>query len=111
MPGVLAVLTFLTLVQDPEYSPNPALKFFTALEEAIHAGNDRSYRMPISALPKSQNTPYPACSGPSSKTAGSSRWTRSDWSGRPGACSVTFATVGNPDLSEGAGVYSRLGPC
>jgi MFS family permease len=31
MPGVLAVLAFLTLVQDPEHLPNPALKFFTAL--------------------------------------------------------------------------------
>jgi predicted MFS family arabinose efflux permease len=31
IPGVLAVLAFLTLVQDPEHSPNPALKFFTAL--------------------------------------------------------------------------------
>ena len=27
----LAVLTFLTLVQDPEHSPNPALQFFRAL--------------------------------------------------------------------------------
>jgi MFS family permease len=31
MPGALAVLAFLTLVRDPEHSPNPALKFFTAL--------------------------------------------------------------------------------
>jgi predicted MFS family arabinose efflux permease len=31
IPGVLAVLAFLTLVKDPEHSPNPALKFFTAL--------------------------------------------------------------------------------
>ena len=31
VPGVLAVLAFLTLVQDPEHSPNPALRFFTAL--------------------------------------------------------------------------------
>lgn len=33
IPGVLAVLTFLTLVTDPEHSPNPALKFFTVLRE------------------------------------------------------------------------------
>lgn len=31
VPGALAVLAFLTLVQDPEHSPNPALKFFSAL--------------------------------------------------------------------------------
>ena len=31
IPGVLAVLAFLTLVKDPEYSPNPALKFFSSL--------------------------------------------------------------------------------
>ncbi|MCU0558170.1 MAG: MFS transporter, partial [Desulfobacterales bacterium] len=31
LPGVLAVLAFLTLVQDPEHSPNPALQFFRAL--------------------------------------------------------------------------------
>lgn len=31
IPGVLAVLAFLTLVKDPEHSPNPALKFFSAL--------------------------------------------------------------------------------
>jgi MFS family permease len=31
VPGMLAVLAFLTLVQDPEHSPNPALTFFTAL--------------------------------------------------------------------------------
>lgn len=31
VPGVLAVLAFLTLVQDPEHSPNPALQFFRAL--------------------------------------------------------------------------------
>ncbi|MBC3919218.1 MFS transporter [Undibacterium sp. CY18W] len=31
IPGVLAVLAFLTLVQDPEHSPNPTLKFFSAL--------------------------------------------------------------------------------
>lgn len=31
IPGVLAVLAFLTLVKDPEYSPNPSLKFFTAI--------------------------------------------------------------------------------
>jgi hypothetical protein len=31
IPGVLAVFAFLTLVKDPEHSPNPSLKFFTAL--------------------------------------------------------------------------------
>lgn len=31
IPGVLAVLAFLTLVKDPEHSPNPALKFFNSL--------------------------------------------------------------------------------
>lgn len=31
IPGVLAVLAFLTLVRDPEHSPNPALKFFSSL--------------------------------------------------------------------------------
>ena len=31
LPGVLAVLAFLMLVQDPEQSPNPALRFLTAL--------------------------------------------------------------------------------
>lgn len=31
IPGALAVLAFLTLVQDPEHSPNPALKFFSSL--------------------------------------------------------------------------------
>lgn len=31
IPGVLAVLAFFTLVQDPEHSPNPALKFFHSL--------------------------------------------------------------------------------
>jgi MFS family permease len=30
---VLAVLAFLTLVQDPEHSPNPAMQFFRALRE------------------------------------------------------------------------------
>jgi len=33
LPGVLAVLAFLTLVQDPERSPNPAMQFFRALRE------------------------------------------------------------------------------
>jgi MFS family permease len=33
LPGVLAVLAFLTLVQDPEHSPNPAMQFFRALRE------------------------------------------------------------------------------
>jgi MFS family permease len=32
LPGVLAALAFLTLVQDPEHSPNPALQFFRALQ-------------------------------------------------------------------------------
>jgi len=31
VPGVLAVLAFLMLVQDPEQSPNPALRLLTAL--------------------------------------------------------------------------------
>jgi len=31
IPGVLAVLAFLTLVQDPRHSPNPSLKFFGSL--------------------------------------------------------------------------------
>lgn len=31
IPGALAVLAFLTLVKDPEHSPNPDLKFFAAL--------------------------------------------------------------------------------
>jgi hypothetical protein len=31
IPGLLAVLAFLWLVKDPEHSPNPALKFFTAV--------------------------------------------------------------------------------
>ncbi|EIC29862.1 MFS transporter [Methylomicrobium album] len=31
VPGLLAVLAFLTLVKDPEYSLNPALKFFSSL--------------------------------------------------------------------------------
>lgn len=31
LPGVLAVLAFLTLVKDPEHSPNPALQFFRTL--------------------------------------------------------------------------------
>lgn len=32
IPGALAVLAFLTLVKDPEHSPNPAMKFFTTLK-------------------------------------------------------------------------------
>ena len=32
VPGVLAVLAFLTLVQDPRQSTNPALKFFSTLK-------------------------------------------------------------------------------
>ena len=31
IPGALAVLAFLTLVQDPQHSPNPALKFFSTV--------------------------------------------------------------------------------
>lgn len=31
IPGVLAVVAFLTLVKDPQHSPNPALKFFSTL--------------------------------------------------------------------------------
>lgn len=31
IPGVLAVLAFLLLVQDPQHTPNPALKFFSTL--------------------------------------------------------------------------------
>lgn len=31
IPGALAVLAFLTLVNDPEESPNPALRFFSTL--------------------------------------------------------------------------------
>ena len=31
IPGALAVLAFLTLVKDPEHSPNPALEFFSSL--------------------------------------------------------------------------------
>jgi predicted MFS family arabinose efflux permease len=31
IPGALAVVAFLTLVRDPEQSPNPALKFFSTL--------------------------------------------------------------------------------
>lgn len=31
VPGVLAVVAFLTMVSDPEHSPNPALKFFSTL--------------------------------------------------------------------------------
>jgi MFS family permease len=31
IPGVLAVIAFLTLVQDPAHSPNPALRFFASL--------------------------------------------------------------------------------
>ncbi len=31
VPGALAVLSFLTLVQDPAHSPNPGLRFFSTL--------------------------------------------------------------------------------
>lgn len=33
IPGALAVLAFLTLVKDPEHSPNPELKFFQTLKD------------------------------------------------------------------------------
>jgi len=33
IPGALAVVAFLTLVRDPEQSPNPALKFFSTLRD------------------------------------------------------------------------------
>lgn len=33
IPGLLAVLAFFTMVQDPEHSPNPALKFFHSLQD------------------------------------------------------------------------------
>ncbi len=33
IPGVLAVLAFLTLVRDPGHTPNPALKFLSALRD------------------------------------------------------------------------------
>lgn len=33
IPGVLAALSFWTLVQDPEQAPNPALRFFKSLRE------------------------------------------------------------------------------
>lgn len=33
IPGLLAVLSFLTLVKDPEHTPNPSLRFFSALRE------------------------------------------------------------------------------
>ena len=32
VPGLLAVLAFLTLVRDPEHSPNPGLRLFTTLK-------------------------------------------------------------------------------
>lgn len=32
IPGLLAVLAFLTLVRDPEHSPNPGLRLFTTLK-------------------------------------------------------------------------------
>jgi len=31
IPGLLAVLAFMTLVKDPQHSPNPALRFFSSL--------------------------------------------------------------------------------
>lgn len=31
IPGILAILAFFTLVQDPEHSPNPTLRFFHTL--------------------------------------------------------------------------------
>lgn len=33
VPGVLAVLAFLFLVRDPEHSPNPAMRLFTAIHD------------------------------------------------------------------------------
>lgn len=33
VPGALAVLSFLMLVEDPQHSPNPALKFFSSLRK------------------------------------------------------------------------------
>lgn len=33
IPGVLAVIAFLTLVQDPQHSPNPALRFCSTLRD------------------------------------------------------------------------------
>ena len=36
VPGVLAVLSFLTLVQDPAHSPNPGLRFFGTLRGLPH---------------------------------------------------------------------------
>jgi len=36
IPGALAVLAFLTLVQDPQHSINPALKFFSTLRSLPH---------------------------------------------------------------------------
>lgn len=33
IPGLLAVLAFLTLVRDPQHSPNPALRFLGSLRE------------------------------------------------------------------------------
>jgi len=33
VPGLLAVLAFLTLVKDPQHSPNPALRFLGSLRE------------------------------------------------------------------------------
>ncbi len=40
IPGVLAVLAFLTLVEDPQHSPNPALKFLGSLR-SLPAGYKR----------------------------------------------------------------------
>lgn len=33
IPGLIAVLAFFTMVQDPEHSPNPAIKFFHSLQD------------------------------------------------------------------------------
>lgn len=33
IPGLLAVLAFLTLVRDPEHTPNPAMRFFGTLRD------------------------------------------------------------------------------
>lgn len=36
IPGVMAVAAFLTLVRDPQHSPNPALKFLSSLRGLPH---------------------------------------------------------------------------
>ena len=61
IPGVLAVVAFLTLVQDPEHSPSPGLRFFTALRDlpagfkrylaavGLFGAGDFSHSLPILA--------------------------------------------------------------